>query len=95
MTRAEMVEAMARALAVTHWGSDIDWRMHRTDAEAALSAIENAGWAVVPTLPAFSQVADLAKHWGYTIEETAETYEMLIERLALPTAMIEAGRLKP
>lgn len=95
MTRSELIEAMARGIAVAderNGGPPYEYRitLHKDakaqlfeEAEAALSAIEQAGMVVVPKLPSFAEISALATYWGYSIEETADTYEMLVERFSI------------
>lgn len=44
-------EAVARAIAVRDGSDGLNWTAYASDADAALSAIEAAGWLVVPVEP--------------------------------------------
>lgn len=70
MTRDQLIEAMARALAehdgrdpdaaATWFGGNKIWVEYESDAKAALTAIEAAGMRVVPRDDAVNVVASLA-----------------------------------
>lgn len=47
MSRDEMIDVMARAIADANHGTLI-WELYADDARAALDAIEAAGWRLVP-----------------------------------------------
>jgi hypothetical protein len=101
MTRSELIEAMARRLAAHSWEMsgnenagakppviDRRWHLFAPQAEAALSAIEQAGFAVVDRASLLERLRIWCKsRFGMWI--THNTAKGAVN------VLLEAGRLKP
>jgi hypothetical protein len=107
MSRDELIEAMARGIMLSHGGCNVtDWseaernprvKNAMDDAEAALSAIEAAGMAVVPDAALKwlngEGPDDEGHHFGDSPESRQSMRPFWWRKVF--TRMIEAGRLKP
>ena len=108
MTRADLIERMARALCrlrieinlrmdreprdgeFLQRAEDAGWSNHVSEAEAALTAIEAAGLAVVPVEPDDEFWSKVRFHEGEH-SRSGETYPV---QRNLHRAMVEAGRVR-
>lgn len=76
MTRAELVEKIARGLCRSVWGDEVHWTGCRPQATAALAAIEAAGCVVVPR-EATTKMEFAGSEAGYeNVYEPGETVDM-------------------
>ena len=76
-----IVEVMARAM-VGYIGELSDFEDHREAAQAALQALSEAGYVVVPKEPTEAMIeAERALH-GYSGDRTASAYRAMISAVA-------------
>lgn len=108
MTRAELIEAMARAEARRHYAERFqkpaddphvamnvrsNWNIFAAQCDRSLSAIEQAGMVVVPKVPTEGMLN--AAFDVYEINVIGSTFSTGRQvREAIYSSMIESGRLK-
>ncbi|QDZ10565.1 hypothetical protein [Devosia ginsengisoli] len=87
---ADPVEVMARAVSKSIYGGEVTWRQSVPAAEAALSALDAAGFAVVPKEP----TQEMWAASGDAIVKLGHVHHDAISE-ACYRSMLSAAQVKP
>jgi hypothetical protein len=95
MQREKIVEAMARSMALAnndYEGPELQWYGYVDDAQAALTALEALGLAVVPVEPSEAMIDAGDMHWNNQCGSCLlDIYRAMFAAAPLPAAPNQRG----